>query len=189
MSTIRDWLRELPKRKPHIEFVTALLTVPVLLTVLVANILSLRNKDKNTAPAPTPSLQKIIIQEPTAKATRESALVNPSPASSCKKEVGPISITSPLENETIKDNPICFVIKYEDPNYCSVVWSYRINGGQWSDYSANSVCLYDVPSGNVQFELRIQSTVSQDQQSLKRNFKYQGNITPTPPLPTPKPSQ
>lgn len=180
MSKLRQWLRDLPRRKPHIDVLTAVLTVPVLLTVLIANILSLRNKEKNNTPTPTPNLQKIIVQSP-ATTSKDTTLVNPTAGPTCKKEVGPISIKSPKENETVKDNPVCFVIKYDDPNYCSVVWSYRVNGGEWSDYNANSVCLYDVPQGDVLFELRVQSTVSQDQQSIKRNFHYEGkSLSPTP---------
>lgn len=180
MSKLREWLRELPRRKPHIDVLTALLTVPVLLTVLIANIVSLRNKDKNNQPTPTPNLQKIIVQNPESN-SKDKTIINPTPGPACKKEVGPVSIKSPRENETVKENPVCFVIKYDDPNYCSVVWSYRINGGQWSDYNANSVCLYDIPQGDVLFELRVQSTTSQDQEILKRNFVYEGKgLTPTP---------
>ncbi|MCL4417482.1 MAG: hypothetical protein M1365_12460 [Actinobacteria bacterium] len=97
------------------------------------------------------------------------------PIANCKKTVGPISISYPSEGETVSDNPVCITIKYDDPNYCSVVWSYRINNNTWSDYSNNSACLYNLSKGEVKFDLRIQSTVSQDQtKSLSRTFNYQG---------------
>jgi hypothetical protein len=39
-----------------------------------------------------------------------------------------------------------------------------------------------MPSGNAKFELRVQSTVSEDTDSLTRNFIYNGasQTTPTP---------
>lgn len=177
MKKIRDWFKKLPERKPHLDFIIAILTVIVLITVIIANIGSLTGKNK-PASTPTPLPQKINIQLPSSQVIQKEGNTNPT-AKECKKEVGPISIESPQENQIMKDNPVCFTIKYDDPNYCSVVWSYRINGAAWSDLNNNSVCLYNVPSGDVHFELRVQSTASQDQTTLKRNFVYAGQAAPT----------
>ena len=68
-------------------------------------------------------------------------------------------------------------ISYDDSTYCTAVWSYRINDGSWSDYSNNSVALYNLPNGPVKFELRAKSTTSSDQSDLIRNFMYDGQAT------------
>lgn len=177
---IKTWVKQLPNKKHHLDFIAALLSIPVLLTVVTTNIINLQNKSK---PQETTTKQEkpIIIQnQDQPKFTPKATDATPSV---CKKEVGPISISYPEENQTVSDNPVCITIKYDNTNYCSVVWSYRINGGSWSNYSSNSVCLYNVPKGNVKFELRAQSTVSEDQTSITRNFVNEGsNSVPTPTL-------
>jgi len=177
----KNLFKSLPDRKGHIEFITALLSIPVLLTVVTLNVMNLQSKSQPNEPAPTKVQEKIIIQNiPSEKNETVSKIVPSSP--SCKKEVGPIEITSPKEGETVSDNPVCLTIKYDSENYCSSVWSYKINNGNWSDYSSNSPCIYNLPSGDVKFDLRIQSTVSQDQKSVTRNFLYEGSslISPSP---------
>ncbi len=173
INKVKKFIRVFPK-KHHVEYVTGLISVPVLLTAIALNIINLQNNaHKNQTPAPTQSEKPIII-EISGTQTKTST---PTDIPSCKKEVGPISITSPAEGSTVSDNPVCISIKYSDANYCSVVWSYRINGGNWSDYNSNSPCLYNVPSGNVKFELRVQSTVSQDTANVERNFTYKGTAS------------
>ena len=168
-------------KKHHLDLVIALLTIPVLLTVIITNLWNFQKNSKD-GPTPTPGPSKEIIIK-TAPADTQ-AVVQPVnnavvPVVGCKKLVGPISIPFPTEGQTVADNPVCINIKYSDPNYCSVVWSYRINNNTWSDYSSNSVCLYNLPKGTVKFDLRAQSTVSQDQTSISRSFNYQGS-TDTP---------
>jgi hypothetical protein len=177
---LRKISRGFTHRKHHLDLVIALITVPVLLTVLFTNLLNLQNK-KN---ADTKQDNKpIIIRENSSNVNTtpvvrtEKIIQTDSP--SCKKEVGPINITFPEEEETVTDNPVCITIKYDNENYCSVVWSYRINGGNWSEYGSNSVCLYNMPKGNIKFDLRVQSTTSNDQTNLTRNFSYEGISTPS----------
>ena len=163
--------RSIPNKKPYVEFLTALLSVPVLLTVILINLNALRG-DKAKTPTPTPAVQKIYVTTAPGSSNPEAA--NPT-TEDCKKQVGPIAITSPDEGETITDNPTYVNIKYDQESYCSVVWSYRINGGNWSDYDDNSIALYDLPNGNVKFELRVKSLASNDNKSLTRNFIYKGH--------------
>ena len=47
IDRIKSWYRALPDKKRYIEFVTALLTVPVLITVLISNFNSLKNNEKS----------------------------------------------------------------------------------------------------------------------------------------------
>lgn len=169
-------------RKHYLEFITAALSIPVLLTVILVNWNSLQNaKKEEVKKEPTP----IIIKEE----VRNNDL-SPTKKDVCMKEIGPISINYPKEGATLTENPVNFIIKYDDNEYCSVVWSYRINNGSWSEYSSNSPAIYNLPNGDVKFELRVQSTVSQDTDVLERSFKYEGQAvaTPTPtssPTPTP----
>ncbi len=185
-------LNKLPERKHYVEFITAALSIPVLITVILVNINNLKTPAKQPATTPSPSVapKEIIIRENNPVPVKDAA---PSPATTsakpdvCKKEVGPISIDYPKEGATISDNPVNIIIKYTDDSYCSVVWSYRINGGSWSEYSSNAPSIYNMPNGNVTFDLRIQSTASQDQDQLERKFIYNGStqssasptVTPT----------
>lgn len=166
---------KIANRKHFIDVLVAMLTIPVLLTVLITNILTLQSKNQKAVTTTTNAqviIKEVMPKTPPSTKTIEEAIT---PANeNCKKELGPISIVSPEENEVIKDNPVCITIKYDNQNYCTVVWSYRINESSWSEYSSNSVCLYNVPSGKVKFDLRIQSTVSNDQATLTRNFTFEG---------------
>jgi len=178
-------LEKLNEKKTLIELVVAALTIPVLLTVILLNFSDIKGK-KNTPP--TSSNSPIIIEKDNGNNSQSdsdkniSQIASPDPEN-CKEQVGPVSISSPAEGITLSDNPVNFIIKYTDPDYCSVVWSYRINGGTWSEYSSNSPTIYNMPAGPVKFELRVQSTVSSDQELLTRNFVYADNI----PDPSPSP--
>ena len=172
--------KKIPQKKHHLDFLAALLTIPVLLSVIFLNYNNLNNLQKKPAsPSPTTQEKQIIIVSPSQV---PNAANNSIPVPSCKKQIGPISIAYPSENQTVSDNPVCVNINYSDTSYCSVVWSYRINGGTWSDYNSNNPCLYNMPNGNVKFELRVQSTVAQNQQqTFTRNFVYSGQrVVPTP---------
>lgn len=177
----KKFLRTFPK-KHHIEYITAFLSIPVLLSVIALNILNLQNNNKkDQAPTPTPTSkeQPVIIQ-----VSPEANTNSPTTESSslCKKGLGTTEISYPKEGQTVSDNPLCINIKYDSDTYCSAVWSYRINDGTWSNYNSNSPCLYNVPAGKVKFELRVQSTVSESTDALERNFIYQ------PPLSSPSAS-
>ena len=160
------------KKKPYIELVTAFLSIPVLITVLLLNVTSLRNI--NSQPTPTPELfqgAKSFYAAPVGPELAPSAAVNQSP---CKKSLGPVSITSPGENDTVTDNPVTINIEYDDDTYCGAAWSYRINGSSWSGYDDRSVALYNLPRGQVTFDLRVKSIVTDDEKSLTRKFLYDG---------------
>lgn len=172
---------KLINKKHFLDFLIAIISIPVMITLLINNVLNLQEKNKNEVETTTTTAQQIIIRDnqntiPLPK-EKEEEEITPTPFENCKKEIGPITISSPKEGEEVVDNPVYITIKHDNENYCTVVWSYRINGGTWSEYNSNSVCLYDVPNGNVKFDLRIQSTVSDDQDTLTRNFIYKGNST------------
>lgn len=190
-------LVRLPHKKMYVEFVTAILSIPVLLTVVYMNYLSIQEKRTKDAltptPAPTQSIVTIIRErqpdrEPTAPSTDK-----PIADVECEPGIGTVEITNPEEASTINDNPIEIVIDYEQGDNCAVVWSYRINGSNWSDYTDNNIVIYNMPSGQKKLELRVKSIVSGETQTIQRNFTYNNTQeipTPTsvPPTNTPTPS-
>lgn len=180
----------LPERKKHLEFFTALLSIPVLITVIILNFNSLSNLKKDANPTEAPTRQSNGFYsapiEPTVKKPTAQPLGTQAP---CKKELGPVGIESPQENEIVTDNPVSIIVSYPDEKYCAAVWAYRINNSQWSDYDDKSIALYNLPSGKIKFELKVKSVVANIQEkTIVRNFTYQGTgtmtITPTPTMTT-----
>jgi len=157
--------RKIPDRKVYIEFITAILSIPVLLTVIILNFNTLFGQKAKTPVTPT---EKIYITSPAEKNTTN---ISTQP---CTPGIGFIDIASPVEGETVTDNPVSVSINYDKNGYCEVVWSYRINNGKWSDYDDKSIALYNPPQGAIKFDLRVKSIVNSDTDSLTRNFIYRG---------------
>lgn len=157
------------EKKPYLELITAALSIPVLLTIIILNFNNLKGLNGKEIPTPTPE-EKIIYTNPVVTNTN------------CKKQLGPIEIISPEEGDNVTENPVAISITYDDKTYCTAVWSYRVNGGDWSDYDNNSISLYNPPSGDITFELRIKSLASNEEKTIIRKFSYKGKSTvPTPP--------
>lgn len=177
IERVKHWYRGLPDKKRYFEFITALLTIPVLLTVIASNVLNLQSQRRTTepTPAPTEAAPTISVIIPT---TSNSA--SPSATPACAPGVGPVTIVSPREGEVITHDPIAIEIERQSTTaYCPIVWSYRINGGSWSDYTDRSISLYGLPPGQKQLELRIRSIVTNEEVTLRRTFMVDGE-TPTP---------
>lgn len=191
LEQIRAWYRKLPDKKRYLEFITALLTIPVLLTVLLSNITNLNKKEQATptptaATQPTPVLPTtqptiISIYSNTKDATTSPTLT---PTMQCTPGVGPITIVYPAENQTVSTDPVCLDISRQASNYCSVVWTYRINNGSWSNYTANSICMYGLTSGDKTLDLRVKSIVTGDDAVFTRHFTVAGTVS----LPSPTPA-
>jgi hypothetical protein len=181
-------LDRLYSKKPLIEFVVATLSVPSLILVLILNYNSIKNLN-NAKLTPTPVPNAVapssniklpnFFTKPVARLTPEqSTTASQAP---CNKSLGPISITSPNEGDTISSNPVEVDISYDNADYCSAVWSYSINGSSWSDYDDNSVALYNLPNGPIKFQLRVKSLTSSDQTTLTRDFTYNGQLNAAAP--------
>ncbi len=185
MNSIKRGLKEFHTKKPHIEFFAALLTVPVLITVLLLNVNNLKgNSDKKESESN--KTQTIVVTQPSTEKEKEVVVTK----EVCKPGIGDITIASPDENDSMNDNPVNVDINYEANGYCNVVWSYRVNGGAWSSYDDRSIALYNLSNGNIKLDLRVKSVVNSDEQNLTRNFAYNGNTldpTTTPSL-TPAPT-
>lgn len=164
-------------KKMHLDYIAGLLSIPVLISAIIINWGNLSHRSAPVVPTVSPSPQVIIVPQNSGNSSSQTL---PTSSPICKKSIGPISITSPTEGETISDNPVCVSIDYSDPSYCSVVWSYRINGGSWSDFNNTSPCLYNLPNGTVTVNLRVNSTVSTNQATFTRSFIYNGSTALTP---------
>jgi len=162
--------RGIPDKKVYLEFLTGLLSIPVLLTVILLNVNNLKNEKKDT-PSPTPQ-QQIIYVSPSAK--DDNARPTPTDSPACKKGIGEFEITSPDEGDSISDNPVNLTVQYTPNGYCAVVWSYRINNGSWSGYDDKSIALYNLPRGNVSVDLRVKSIVTGEEKTITRKFVYTG---------------
>jgi hypothetical protein len=195
LEKTRQIIKKLPEQKPHLDLIAALLTIPVLITVLLINLGNINNKKVSTQPAstPVPSVQtaqntQSAPRQTTSKTTVVETTVTPNltpDATSCIKGIGQIDVTYPQEGQVVSDNPLCISINYIQGDYCSVVWAYKINNGNFSDYSNNSVCLYNIPSGDNTFTLQVKSLVNTDTKTIERHFGYkntQVSITPSPTL-------
>jgi hypothetical protein len=170
---------KLIKNKPYIEFLTAFLSIPVLITVMLLNFNTLKNLNAKPTPTPAPgaTVQSGFFAEPIG--AEDPATPTPLGATEapCLKGLGPVSIATPEENDAVADNPVTVDINYDDNRYCEAAWSYRINGGSWSGYDDRSVALYNLPQGNIKFELRVRSIAGDDNKTVTRNFTYTGKGT------------
>jgi hypothetical protein len=171
-SKVKRNVKEIHTKKPHLEFFTALLTIPMLLTVVALNLNNLRAEGKEQKPEPTP----IVINQ-TGGGVKEREVIVTKPA--CEPGIGEFDIASPSENEEVGDNPVMVDINYEAGEFCEVVWSYRINGGRWSDYDDRSFALYNLKNGDIKIEVRVKSVVNDDSETFTRRFVYNGEEVPT----------
>lgn len=180
------WYRNLPEKKRYMEFLTAFLTIPVLLTVIITNVRNLQQTGKpNNLPTPNPTVKPMISESPNYPSVSPTQSTNtPTPAQNqCKPVIGPVEIIYPAENEIVTSDPICLEISYPTGDYCPVVWSYRLNNNQWSSYTSNQICLYNVSPGDKTLYVKVKSLVSQEEKILKRLFTI-ANLSPTPTVST-----
>lgn len=177
-----EWYKALPTKKSHVEFITAVLSVPVMLTVIILNLNNLNQQKKQTTNERISPIQVIITgNKQNEDRTSSPAVIQPmvSPTTTpCTKEVGPVSILFPRENEVVTKDPLCITIATQS-SYCPVMLSYNLDNGGWSDYTDKNICLHNLMNGNKTIQVKIRSTVSDDSAILQRSFIYQGNNDPT----------
>lgn len=201
LKYFRIWFRDLPDKKKYVEVITASLSIPVLLSVVLVNYFNIQEKRSRDTIVPTITQEKQTNQSPTIitiiQKPDESATPFPtipiSPTQSitneeCIKDIGPITITTPEENEIVSENPLAIDIRYDQGDYCSVVWSYRINKSKWSEYIDDNILIYNMDSGVKTLELRVKSIVSDANKNIKRTFIYENTSIVISPTLTPTPS-
>jgi hypothetical protein len=185
IKRIRNWYHALPDKKRYLEFMTALLTIPVLLTVLLSNVSNLKRQQATpTTPAVTPVITYVPLSPAVQPSTTATPSSTPTPGEECVKQIGPIDILYPENGDAVSGDPVCLDIVRQSKNYCSIVWSYRINGGAWSEYTDKSICMYSLTPGLKNLELRVKSIVSSDTTVLTRTFTVASSIPPTPTIAT-----
>lgn len=198
LNNLYKKLVNLPNKKNYLEFITAFLSIPVLLTVVYMNYLSIQEKRIKETPTPTVAPTQSVVTIIREKVSDSEPTANPKTDTSdadkeCEPGIGQVNIANPDEGSTVSNNPLEIDIAYEQGVFCAVVWSYRINGSNWSDYTDSNIVIYNMPSGEKKLELRIKSIVSGETQTIERNFSYKNTqevATPTsaPPTSTPAPS-
>ncbi|HLB60156.1 MAG TPA: hypothetical protein VJL83_00945 [Patescibacteria group bacterium] len=185
-NKVKDWYKGLPDQKKYFELVTAFLSIPVLLSVFLTNLNNLNRKAEESPPPIVAGENDrgavtVVPIEIARERYEETSTVFPtatpnteiSPSlTSCKRSVGPVEIRSPREGERVTRTPVYVVIGYQIEEYCAVVWSYRINGGSWSEFDDKSIALYDMQPGEKVLELRVKSIASSDEVLLDRRFTY-----------------
>ena len=184
---IKQSLKEFHTKKPYIEFFTALLTVPVLLTVIYLNINNIRGNNKT--PEVKGDDKTIVVTQPSVETSEKEVIVT---KEACEPGIGDVSISSPDEGDNTAENPVFIDIDYDANGYCNIVWSYKVNDGNWSSFDDRSIALYNLESGDVKLELRVKSVVNSDTESLTRNFTYTGTSDALPsdePSITPAPTE
>jgi len=179
-------LERLYEKKPIVEFIVATLSIPSILLLLLLNLRALTNNN-SAKPTPTPNgsisvpgTNASFYSRPVTREPKPTVLPNETQAP-CIKGLGPVSISSPSEGSTVASGPVEVDISYDDSTYCTAVWSYSVNGSNWSDYNNNSVALYNLPSGPIKFQLRVKSLTTSDSTTLTRDFVYTGSSNPTVP--------
>ncbi len=191
MSRVRKVIQGLPSKKQYFELVGAMLSIPVLITVILLNTNSLRgNSAKTTTPTPAVVVtekDRVITQPPQViyQNTGNDSSSGSSNAS-CTKDVGQVRIASPRQDEVVSTNPVCFDIASDDDSICPLVYSYRVDSGSWTDYSKNTVCLYNLQSGSHTVDVKVKSSQSDDVVQLRRSFQV--GQTDSSPSTTPSPT-
>lgn len=197
LESFKQWYRDLPEKKRYLEFLSAGLTIPVMVTVLITNTLNLQkqNKQVDVTPSPTASAPTIVLVQPDATIIPSSIpsaipeasatplaisqTASPVPVPECKKGIGPVHIEYPQENELVTVDPVSVNMVRESSEYCSIVWSYRINNGAWSEYVDKSISIYGLKPGEKKLQLKVKSVVTNEELLLERNFVVDG-ISPSP---------
>ncbi|KKS97559.1 MAG: hypothetical protein UV73_C0007G0002 [Candidatus Gottesmanbacteria bacterium GW2011_GWA2_43_14] len=194
LEKVKNWYKKLPDRKPWVDLMTAVLTIPVLVTVIIINVDNLK-KDGNasdtnkTTLAPT-IIEKVVTQyvvpspgptdisegNPVVTETFDQT-VTPTPI--CNLDPQPYEITYPKEGENVNVDPVCIAINKQGENFCTTQWAYRVNNSSWSTYTSDPICLYNMADGQVKLEIRTKSTVSGREKTYTRNFSYGTILTPT----------
>lgn len=90
LESFQSWYRDLPDKKRYLEFISAFLSIPVLVTVVVLNLRSLnaRNESIQLPPAPT----QVIIREIVVPAVNE---VTTTPLPSASPTLTPSATPTP----------------------------------------------------------------------------------------------
>lgn len=174
LEKFRKWYRSLPDKKVYFELLGAVLTIPVLITVILLNITNLNSKN-TSAPTPTPQVIRVVETQPPQRnvtVVQEETSQRVTPQAACKRQIGPVNISSPREGEVTTKNPVCISISYSAGEYCGVEWAVKIDASAYSDFDTKDVCYYNLPSGTKTVSVKVRSNEGGEELILQRNFVY-----------------
>jgi hypothetical protein len=198
IDKIKDISKELPEKKKYFEFIASILSIPILVTVLITNYTNLTHLDSTTkteAAEPrtsvtpltkqptkviqiireTPVQASVTPAEPTTQPSETPAISRPADGptkADCIKKLGSVDIASPNDGEVVTKDPLMIDISYKAGDNCAAVWSYRINNGDWSQYTDKSISVFNLASGSKNLEVKVKSIVSDESVVLRRTFSY-----------------
>ncbi len=184
-TRLRETFRYLPDKKKYIEVITASLSIPVLLSVVLVNYLNIQDQRKKEVPTPTPIMSQSAV--PTIITATPDSKTSPKP-NECIREIGPIIILAPQEGENVNINPFTIDVDYNQGDYCSVVWRYRLDGGNWSQFGDDDIVIYNLSSGQKKIELEVKSIVTNVSEVYTRTFTYQNTQEVPTATSTPSPT-
>jgi len=194
IQRIKKWYSTLPDKKKYFELVTAVLSVPMIVTVIIVNLNSINRSKQTTTATITSAPIQVVVEAPASasgninppKDDKQSKITptvtivpTATPTSvACKQGVGEVEISSPQEDEVITSDNVCIIIS-TDSDYCGVTWSYKLDDGDWSGFSNQNICLYNLSAGKKNLQVRIKSNVVDKTVTLARDFTYKTAVTPT----------
>ena len=197
-TRLRETFQYLPDKKKYIEVITASLSIPVLLSVVLVNYLNIQDQRKKELLIPTPVMSQsagptiitVVRDQVPSTSSGQVPTATPDPKASpqpneCIREIGPITILAPQEGENVNTNPFTIDVDYNQGDYCSVVWRYRLDGGNWSQFGDDDIVIYNLSSGQKKIELEVKSIVTNVSKAYTRTFTYQNTqevptVTSTP---------
>lgn len=176
LDKIRKWYRSLPDKKVYFELLGAVLTIPVLVTVILLNLTNLSGNKKND-PAPTPQIIRVVEKDPSSNTVTSvpadvGGAQRVSPQAVCKKEIGPVNISSPQEGEVTSKNPACITVAYKTGEYCGIEWAVKVDNGAYSEFASKDVCFYNLSPGSKSVNVKVRSLEGGEELILQRNFVY-----------------
>lgn len=177
IDKVKKWYRSLPDKKVYFELLGAVLTIPVLVTVILLNLNNLNISNKKNDPAPTPQIIRIVEKTPidnsvTTVPVNMGGSQRVSPQAACKKEIGPVTISSPQEDQVTNKNPVCITVSYKTGDYCGIEWAVKIDGNSYSEFDDKDVCYYNLSSGSKTVSVKVRSKEGGEELILQRNFQY-----------------
>lgn len=99
IAKLRQLFQDLPDKKRYFELLTAVLSVPVLITVIILNLNSLKNQKASQQPSPTLPPTVITIVQPT------QSFPSPTPTPTPGVTVTPTPTATPTPTNTPTPTP------------------------------------------------------------------------------------
>lgn len=188
VEKIKKVYQDLPEKKKYIELISAAVSLPVMVTVLMLNLNNLRQtkSTSNSTPTPslsqitpTPSLTPVISTTPRLSPTlTPTPTITPTPAV-CNPDVSSVDFVTPTDNQLISSNSLTIDLTDPATGFCNYLWSYTIDGANWSEYTDKAVSIYNLSPGTKKIQVKVKSIVGTSTKLLSRTVTIQSSSSPT----------